>query len=114
ADATAMQNSAQVTDIAAISPEITQRGQISAEGQNENDSVIGATAAYATVHNVQVQEGSFITDANNQGLAKVAVIGPQVASDLFGTTDPIGQSIRISRTAFRVVGVTVSKGGSGF
>src|SRR5665213_2049650 len=41
ADATSIQSSAQLTDIAAISPEITQRGQISANGQNENDSVTG-------------------------------------------------------------------------
>ncbi len=114
ADATAMQKSPQLTDISAVSPEVSSRSQVIAGGNNENDLVMGATSAYATVHNLQIQEGSFITDAQNQGAAKVAAIGPQVASDLFGTTDPVGQMIRVDKTTFYVIGVTVAKGGSGF
>jgi putative ABC transport system permease protein len=48
-------------------------------------------------------------------MSKVIVLGPQVVSNLFGdSTDPIGQSVRLSNMTFRVVGVTVSKGGTGF
>jgi len=62
-----------------------------------------------------MQYGTFITKQNVDGLAKVAVIGPQVVSDLFGDgVDPVGQTIRINKMAFRVIGVPVAKGGSGF
>jgi len=113
-DAKKLQNSPQITDVAAVSPEYSRRAQVAATGANTNTSVIGVTDAYATVHNVTVAEGSFISANDNVFLGKVAVIGPTVASDLFGATDPIGQTIRINKTAFRVIGLTASKGGSGF
>jgi len=48
-------------------------------------------------------------------MAKVAVLGPTTVTNLFGDgVDPIGQSIRIGKQTFKVVGVTVAKGGSGF
>ena len=42
------------------------------------------------------------------------MIGPAVAQDLFLDTDPIGKTIRMNKLNFRVIGVTKSKGGSGF
>ncbi len=113
-DATALATSPQVTAIQAVSPEISSRSQVSAGGNNTNTQVIGVTTAYMIVHNVSIAEGSFISDTDNQSLAKIAVLGPQVVSTLFGTTDPIGQTVRINKLAFRVVGITVSKGGTGF
>ena len=48
-------------------------------------------------------------------MSRVAVLGPQVVADLFGDgASPIGQTIRINGQAFRIIGVTVSKGGTGF
>jgi putative ABC transport system permease protein len=59
--------------------------------------------------------GAFISQRDVDGITKVAVIGPQVVTDLFGTgTSPIGQTMRISGQTFRIVGITQSKGGSGF
>jgi putative ABC transport system permease protein len=56
-----------------------------------------------------------LTQRDVDGQTKVAVIGPQVASTLFGDgANAIGQSIRISGQSFRVIGITVSKGGTGF
>jgi putative ABC transport system permease protein len=57
----------------------------------------------------------FISDQNIQDVARVAVIGPTVRDDLFGTgADAIGQTIRIKQIQFTVIGVTVAKGGGGF
>ncbi|HVZ12684.1 MAG TPA: ABC transporter permease [Patescibacteria group bacterium] len=113
-DATALSTSPQITDVRAVSPEVSRRAQVSAAGTNTNLSVIGATDAYMTVHNVTMSEGVFISAQENQALAKVAVIGPQVVSDLFNGADPLGQTIRINKLAFRIIGITASKGGSGF
>lgn len=114
-DATAMEKAPlQLPDISYISPEFSRRAQITAAGTNTNTQVVGVTDAYAPVHNVVMQEGTFISPTDNTALAKVTVVGPQVVSDLFGTSDPLGQTIRINKTAFRIIGVTQSKGGSGF
>ncbi len=103
-----------IPDVQAISPELSRRSQVTAGGSNTNTSVIGVTDVYPSVHNVTISEGSFISTNDNAALGKVAVLGPQVVSDLFNGADPIGQTVRINRIAFRVIGVTQSKGGSGF
>jgi putative ABC transport system permease protein len=104
-----------VSGVAAVAPDLTSRRQVVAAGANTNTSVIGTVAAYTTVRNVEVAEGSFITDAQDASLAKVAVLGPTARDDLFGTdAEALGQVIRINGTSFKVVGITVPKGGTGF
>jgi putative ABC transport system permease protein len=67
------------------------------------------------VHKVGIDTGNFITEQNVDSLSKVAVIGPQVVTDLFGSgATPLGQTIRISGQTFTIIGITTSKGGSGF
>lgn len=108
----------QVQNITAIDPEISGRDQVTAKGYNTNTSVVGVTSAYPTVRNLQIAQGSFISDENNQSLAKVAVLGPTAMQDLFGTdADPasvVGQTINIKNIPFTVVGISAAKGGSGF
>jgi len=114
-DAKAIASSPDITDISSVAPQYSKRAQVIAGSNNTNTSVIGVTPQYATVTNTEVSEGSFITDSDVSSMAKKAVIGPQVASNLFPDgSDPVGQMIRISNIAFTVVGVTVSKGGTGF
>ncbi len=110
-DATAISN--EVSNIAAVSPEDSGRYQVTARGTNTNTTVTGVTTAYSDVHNIQVNDGSFISDTDNKTLNKVAVIGPTTATDLFGTNEAVGQTIVIKGINFTVIGVTVSKGTSG-
>ena len=106
--------SSEIQNIAALSPEIAGRYQVTAKGTNTNTSVTGVEPAYTSVHNVTVGDGSFITDQDVSSRNKVAVIGPTTATDLFGTNEPVGQTIVVNGLQFRVVGVTATKGGSGF
>lgn len=115
ADAQAIgSNQTQVPDISMVSPEVSRRAQVTAGRNNTNVQIIGVTPAYETVHKISVDSGVFVTQQDVDGMKKVAVIGPQVGSDLFGTTDPIGQQLRINGQTLTVVGVTVAKGGTGF
>lgn len=101
--------------IKAVAPEVSGRYQITARGKNTNTQAIGATPTYPEVRNVAVSDGSFITDQNIRSAGKVAVLGPTARDDLFGTgAGAIGQTIRIKQIEFKVIGVTVAKGGSGF
>lgn len=114
-DAKAIQISPLVTTIKSVSPEVQKREQVTAGRTNANIQIIGATSAYPDVHKVAIDTGVFITNTDNISLAKVIVLGPQVASDLFGgVTNILGQTVRIGGIPFRVIGVTKSKGGSGF
>jgi len=114
-DAAAIASSAQVTTIKSVSPEFSRRTQVTTGKSNTNTQIIGVTPLYADVHKTQIATGNFISQRDVDGLAKVAVIGPQVVTDLFGEgSTPVGQTIRISGQTFTIVGVTQSKGGTGF
>lgn len=105
----------QVTLAKAVDPELSKRYQVTAKGTNTNTQVIGTNENYPAVRNLNIDSGSFITSQQVSELAKVAVIGPSVKTTLFGsTTEAIGQTIKINSMEFKVIGVTQSKGGSGF
>lgn len=114
-DAKVILSSDKITTVKDVSPEYSTREQVTAGRNNTNTRVTGVSASYLSVRNVKVASGNFITDAQVASLAKVAVLGPQVVSDLFGEeVDPLGQSIRIGSQTLIVVGVTQEKGGNGF
>jgi putative ABC transport system permease protein len=114
-DANAIRTSSQITTIQSVSPELQRRSQVTTGKTNTNTQIVGATSIYATVHKIAIATGNFISDKDNTDGAKVAVIGPQVVTDLFGEdSNPLGQTIRISGQTFRIIGITQSKGGTGF
>jgi putative ABC transport system permease protein len=112
-DADAVQTSIALAK--AVSPEVSRRYQVTAKGTNTNTQVTGVVAAYPGVHNVAIDQGVFITDADVKSQTRVAVLGPTTRDDLFGAgSNPFGATVRINKIDFRVVGITVAKGGSGF
>ena len=72
--------------------------------------LIGATAGYETVHDLFVEKGRFISEADVNRGAQVAVIGADVADSLFPFIDPIDKEISIDGHRFRVVGLIERKG----
>lgn len=104
--------------IKAVAPELSARYQVTSRGKNTNTNVVGTTATYPGVRNLEVESGVFINDLNVRSLSKVAVIGPNVRDDLFGIgtapEDVIGQPVRIKGIEFRVIGINKAKGGTGF
>src|SRR3989338_720922 len=112
-DADAIQKN--ITLAQAVAPEISRRYQVTAKGKNTNTQVIGTVASYPQIRNVQIDVGSFISEQNVRSLSKVAVLGPTTRDDLFGENPtPIGQTIRINRVDFKIIGITKAKGGTGF
>ena len=114
-DAKAMINNTQLTYVKNVSAELSRRAQVVAGKNNTNTQVVGVIPSYAEIRKVGLTSGAFFTQRDIDEMTKVAVLGPTAATDLFGdSTDPVGQTIRISGQLFKVIGVTVSKGGSGF
>ncbi|HOX10622.1 MAG TPA: ABC transporter permease [Candidatus Moranbacteria bacterium] len=112
-DAEAIKN--EIENVKAVAPTVTKRSQITAKGNNTNTQVIGTTEDYLIVRNVAIDSGSFFSQQQMKGSAKVAVIGPTTRDDLFGAEiDPVGKIIRINKMDFTVIGMTITKGGSGF
>jgi len=101
-----------IEGVKAVSPEISRRFQIvSSVGKNTNSLVLGVTLEYLNIRNAKIQSGRFFQEND---LNRVAVLGPTVAEDLFGSEDPIGKIIRINKVNFKVIGVLEPKGSAGF
>ncbi len=114
-DAEAIESSSQVTTVNKVSPEYSSRTQVTTGRTNTNTQVVGVKPVYAEVRKVTVQSGNFITEQQVNSMSKVAVLGPQVVTDLFGEgASPIGQSIRINGQTFTIIAITASRGGTGF
>ena len=93
-------------------PIVANRGQVVFQNQNWNTSIQGTTPNYFTIRRWAVQSGSVFTEEEVDSAANVCVIGTTVASLLFQSQDPIGQTIRIRNLPFRVIGVLEAKGQS--
>lgn len=73
-------------------------------------SIVGTTADYPTVRSVGIASGRFFTAQEVTRGTKVAVLGPSLAESLFGSSNPIGQTILVGNAQLTVIGVTASKG----
>jgi putative ABC transport system permease protein len=108
-DMAALQNG-EIPSIKWVTPMLQTRTQVASEDANWNTSVIGTTAIWFKIRSWDVGQGAvFDEDAGNSN-AKIAVIGKTVATQLYGTANPIGQTIRIAGQPYEVVGVLATKG----
>lgn len=114
-DADALADPLAAPAIANVAPTLSENMEVSTSLDSTRVSITGVTPVYTTVANKGVVEGEFITEEYLLGKSAVAVIGPDTAQTLFGrTVGVVGETIRIDRTPFRIIGVLEAKGGSGF
>lgn len=103
----------EVSAIQGVAPMITSNQQVVYKSSNSNSRIIGTTADYATVRNLTLDSGVFISEQNVTSYSRVAVIGSSVSETLFGeNANPVGNSIKIGGVIFKVAGVVTSSGGS--
>jgi putative ABC transport system permease protein len=114
ADAQAIANPLQAPAVQAVAP-ILQGGNISAaaNGQTTTTTVYGVTPSYFSIRNQQVTEGAFFNDQQVSTHARVAIIGVDLATTLFGqTTGLTGQTMLINSQTFTIIGILKSAGGT--
>ena len=100
----------EVTDVAAVSPEISTTGQAIANGRNWSTSIIGESPDYLKIRDWKLAAGSMFTEREVRSAAKVAVIGSKTSHELFGPLNPIGQTVRMKNIPFVIIGLLESKG----
>ena len=101
-----------IKNIDHVSPIVQRSYQIVYGNQNWNTVVMGVTPEYMAIRSLTLTVGTFISQTDNDKRQRVAVIGPTVARDLFGSENPIGKNIRIHNQPFKIIGVLASKGQS--
>jgi putative ABC transport system permease protein len=103
----------EIPTVAAAAPGSSSSQQVVFENQNWSTRITGTTPDYFKVRDWPIVEGATFSDDDVKMSANVAVIGDTVRQNLFATSDPIGQTIRIGTLPFQVVGVLAAKGQSG-
>ncbi|MGA8041629.1 MAG: ABC transporter permease [Terracidiphilus sp.] len=102
----------QSPDIARAVPVVRGGAQVVFENSNWATILFGTTPAFLDVRDVTVADGAPFTQQDVDSASKVALLGPTVAANLFGSINPVGRSIRIKNVPFTVLGVLSRKGQS--
>ncbi|MBZ5649698.1 MAG: ABC transporter permease [Acidobacteriia bacterium] len=98
--------------VAAAAPGSQASAQVVFGNDNWATNVNGTEPQYFDIRSWPFAEGTSFTQDDVTTAANVAVVGETVRKNLFGATDPIGQTVRINNLSFKVVGLLTPKGTS--
>jgi putative ABC transport system permease protein len=101
-----------IRSVVAVDPVNENYIEVTAGGESKVTIIHGATSAYQQVYNHTMASGQFISERNVASRDSVVVLGSEVADDLFGSSDPVGQRVKIKGNRFTVIGVLEPKGGA--
>ncbi|MCX6746240.1 MAG: ABC transporter permease [Candidatus Parcubacteria bacterium] len=87
---------------------------VSYQGANKQTFIFATSASYSDIDPTKVSEGRYFTDEEDNGLARVAVLGPNLKQTLFGDEDAIGKEIKVGRGSYKVIGVMDKRGAQSF
>jgi macrolide transport system ATP-binding/permease protein len=105
----------QIPSVKRVAPVIRGNVQLQAGSKNWACSAYGVTEDYAPMHNEAPGLGRFITQEDVARRARVVVIGMTPLRQIFGEgINPIGQSLRINRTSYEIIGISPERGASAF
>lgn len=97
-------------DIRMVAPVQTKKMQVKWENLSTNTTITGTTSDYQTIRNFHVEKGNYFTEEEDTAYLRYAVLGQTVVNNLFGGRNPLGETIRIGRIPFSVIGVMEPKG----
>jgi putative ABC transport system permease protein len=113
-DVNALADKYNVPDAVSVVPQLNGGSSVSAGINKDSPEIYGTTPDYFSVKNVAVAEGDIFSQSDVDLRLRVAVIGPTVATNLFGTADALNQTFLAGTVPFKVIGILQTKGGTGF
>jgi putative ABC transport system permease protein len=114
-DVEALEDAERAPAIKSVAPVLGASGTelVHGSASYEPAEFLGTTPAYLEAHDYTVETGAAFTAAQVSERARVAVIGPEVAAELFPGESAVGKTMQANGVNFEVIGVTKSKGSSG-
>ena len=109
-DATALASTVAAPDVGAVAGVKTTSLSLTNGTTNWTTSVVGTTESWLGVRSRSLSSGRFLTAADNTEQAAVAVLGSSTATELYGSTDVVGQTFTANNIEFTVVGVLATAG----
>jgi putative ABC transport system permease protein len=99
-----------VPGIRAVTPIVWGNSEVAANGRLRRTTVQGVGPAMREITKMKVQSGSFLPDESFEHARPLAVLGPKLKQEMFGSASALGQRLRIGGMQFRIVGVMAPKG----
>ena len=99
--------------ISDVSPEVRSSGQAVVGNQNWPTTIYGVNNKYFNIKKYTLGQGRSFTDIEIQTYAKVCLVGQTIVENLFGKSDPIGQTVRFKNIPLLIIGVLGEKGENG-
>lgn len=96
--------------VALATPTVRTHGQAIYRNKNVQTTMFGVSTDFLGIRNWELASGAPFTEQDVKSANKVCLLGKIVADNLFGYSDPVGQTIRIKNIPFRVLGVLEEKG----
>jgi putative ABC transport system permease protein len=104
----------EAVSVTGVAPFLQTQGQVVYGDKNVATTLIGTTLSYFPIRRFEIGKGANWTESDEVLKTKVCLLGATVANNLFGSADPVGQTIRIGRSPYQVIGVLVGRGSSPF
>jgi putative ABC transport system permease protein len=104
----------QIGGIEAVAPEARTSTTVVANGRNWTSGIIGSTNAWLDTGNWEIKTGRVFSDGEMRAGAAVCIIGETIRRELFGTSDAIGEQLRVKQMSCEVIAVLSSKGQGSF
>ena len=96
-----------------VAAEVQGNQQVLYGGRDTRVTVTGITPNYFEVRSLTVETGDGLTENDLDTKARVAILGANVAEDLFPDEYPVGKTVKIKAIQYEVIGVMEIKGGMG-
>lgn len=99
-------------EVDAVLPLVIGNAVVSYENKSEAIAMMGTGYQLPKIHNISAELGRYFNQREEQGFARVVVLGKEIREKFFGDEDPVGEMIKIDQQRFRVIGVLESYGTS--
>ncbi|MFA6897286.1 MAG: ABC transporter permease [Patescibacteria group bacterium] len=101
-----------IEHVTAVTPYANGNMKVSYRDKAKNVDFSGVTSDFMEVENSKIAEGRFLVEDEDGTVERNAVLGSEIAKDLFEDENPLGKKIKIGQESFTVVGVLTKKGSS--
>ncbi len=113
-DMKAIIESPDVHHVTSVNGYISGNDTVTWENFERNVTYTGTTHTYPDVERIAVANGRFFDEGEEENGESVMVLGHQIAEDIFGNQNPVGQYVKLKRKQFHIIGVLEAKGSTGF
>ncbi len=97
------------SEIVALTPSVRSGAQLKHRNKEYFGTIAGLNADGMNVSGFKVEEGRGFTEVEEKSKRKVALIGVEAKEELFGDSDPIGQSVKLEDDSYQIIGIIAKK-----